>query len=353
MSRQDSFTRITGSLVLASALLAGCSSSGYYYDRKTDYIDETTHAPLELPDTADKARFRELMPLPPVALERPLNKDFTTPAPVPMPVTVEDIPPAELIQYAGNDTIAARMWLALADSPAAAWPLLQQEFQKLGWKVLKADPATGRVQFISANSLSGQVVNAILRQGVRTNFSDLELLDNRGQVRTDNAARTVLNQLKEGLSTPRSAQSVSLLAQNISRNSYMLLDEEPGKPPVLKLNADADRTWITLEKLLSRRLDESEQKLLKSDVKERMFKLVWVPDQDLSSMPTQILSSFVDYILSETGDLESSFGLSRKAVSVKLTGSNPVQMTVVTEDGQPADTKKALFVLGEIRRLLN
>lgn len=353
MSRQDSFIKVTGGVLLTSALLTGCGSSGYYQDRKTDYVDETTHKALELPETTDKARYRELMPLPEVALQRRIDAEFVTPRPAPMPATEEDLPPAELAFYEGGDTIEPRLWLSLSDRPAVAWPLLQQQFQQLGWTVKKADPATGRLQFVTRNSASGQVVNARLRQAVRGSFSDLELLTSQGDVRTDNAARTVLNQLKEGISAPRSVQSVSLLAQNLSRNNYMQLDETPGQAPALVLNADADRTWITMEQLLNKHLDDTEQKVLQSDLQNRTFSLLWVPSQDQKSSATVLISSFLDYILSETGDLQSSFGLSRKAVILKLSGDQPVRMTVEQEDGQPVDEKKALFILGEVQRLLN
>lgn len=337
MSRQDSLLKVTGSLLVAGFLLSGCSSSGYYYDRKTDYVKETVHPPLELPVNADKSRFRELMPLPEVTALEQLDAEFELPRPDPLPVIDEELPAAEIASYEGKGTVEPRLWLAISENPAVAWPLLQQEFQRLSWTVQKANPSTGQLRFVTDNSLNGQVVEARLRQGLRGSYSDLELIDSRGQVRTDNAAKTVLNQLKEGLLAPRSGyQSVSLLAQNISRSKNVNLQAVAGQEPVLTIQLDADRIWIGLELLLAERFDEANEQLISSDVEKREFTLAWIPASERGSiLPSWIVSA----------DDEDIYQL-------QLTGTNPVEVRV-RQNGQPADSKQARQLLGAVRRLLN
>ncbi len=337
MSPQDSIIKVTGSLVLAGFLLSGCTSSGYYHDRKTDYVDETTHAPLELPEAADKSRFKELMSLPELVAEESLEKEFEAPRPDPMPVVDAELPAAELQEYSSSGDIQSRLWLAISETPAVAWPLLQQQFQSFNWTVQQADPSTGRLRFVTTNSLIGQAIDARLRQGLRGGFSDLELVNSRGEVRTDNAAKTVLNQLKEGLSAPRPGyQSVSLLAQNISRSKNISLQTGTGQEPVLTLSLDADRTWIGLESLLKERFDAAEEKLIASDVAKRQFTVLWVPEKERSSILTRWVSSPSE---------EFQYQL-------QLTGSSPVEIRV-EQQGQPAPAKQARQVLLAVRRLLN
>ena len=337
MSRQDSLLKVTGSLLVAGFLLSGCSSSGYYYDRKTDYVKETLHPPLALPANADKSRFRELMPLPEVAALEQLDAEFEVPRPDPLPVVDEEVPAAEMMTYAGKGGVKPRLWLAVSENPAVTWPLLQQEFQRLDWAVQKSDPFTGQLRFKTNNSLNGQVVEARLRQGLRGSYSDLELIDNRGQVRTDNAAKTVLNQLKEGLLAPRTdSQSVSWSAQNLSRSKNVELKTVAGQEPVLSIQLDADRIWIGLELLLAERFDEANEKLINSDVEKREFTLAWVPSSERGT----ILPSWIG-----SADEEDIYQL-------QLTGTNPVEIRV-KQNGQPADSRHARQLLGAVRRLLN
>lgn len=342
MSRQDSLLKVTGSLALAGFLLSGCSSSGYYHDRKTDYVKETTHPAMELPEGTDTSRFRELMPLPDIAAMEELDEEFEVPRPDPMPVVDEELPVAELAVFdgkgEGQGAIQPRLWLAISENPAVAWPLLQQEFQRLNWQVQRANPSTGQLRFVTDNSLNGQAVDARLRQGLRGNFSDLELIDSRGQVRTDNGAKTVLNQIKEGLLAPRSGyQSVSLLAQDISRSKNINLVVGGGQEPVLTVHLDADRIWIGLELLFKERFNQTDEQLINSDIAKREFTVAWVPEKERSGIRTSWWVSDAD---------------EEDIYQLKLSGNNPVEIRV-EQNGQPADNKRARQLLGAVRRLLN
>lgn len=337
MSKQDLLKGLTGSLVLSGLLLSGCSSSGFYHDRKTDYVDAKTAPALKLPAQAETERFKEAMPLPEARSMESVEREFVVPRPDPLPVVDVEFPAAELQEYSAQGAIDARLWLSMSDSPAVAWPLLQQQFERLNWTVVEADPTRGHLSFVPDNQIGAVQVQARLRQGLRGGFSDLELLDSQGKVRTDNQAKTLLNQLQAGLSEPRlGLQSVSLLAQQISNEKALQLSAPTGQEPVLSLGIEADRVWIGLDKLLQSNFTASEQKWLSSDIASRSFNIVWVPEGERSSFLTRWARS---------PELEHQYQL-------QLTGHQPV-MIHVRQNGQPVDHKLARLILTDVRNLLN
>lgn len=342
MSLKDLNKLTAGSLVLTGFLLAGCSSSGYYYDRETDYVDAREYPALKLPASADNSRFKQAMPLPEILAEEPLHDEFVVPRPDALPVLDEDLPLAELKNFSIGSSVdaaglAPRLWLSVANTPSVVWPLLQSQLEHLGWRVLTANPSNGRIRFLPDNQLNPQPVDAVLRQGLRGGFSDLELLNSRGEVRTDSDARSLLTQISTDLDQRlQSAQSVSLLAQNISREKTIVLQASGGRDPVLKLGTDADRTWIGLQLLLQENFTDNEQKLLASDPAERRFTLVWVPEEDRSSILTRWASS---------PGPEYHYQL-------ELTGSAPVAIRV-RQNGKPVIPRQARQILSGVRKLLN
>lgn len=337
MSRKDLLKLTAGSLALTGFLLTGCSSSGYYYDRKTDYVDAKEYPAIQLPATADASQFRQAMPLPDIAAQEKLDDEFVVPRPDALPVVDEDLPTSELREFAGTEGISSRLWLSISNGPAVAWPMLQRQFEQLNWAVKTADPSTGRISFVPDTQINAQPVSAKLRQGLRGGFSDLELLNQDDQVRTDSAAKALLSQISAGLASQESgSQSVSLLAQNISREKTVVLQAAGGQDPVLKLGTDAERTWIGLEILLTDQFKENEQKLLSADAAKRQFTIVWVPEEERSSILTRWAAS---------PGPEYQYQL-------VLTGSSPVSIRV-QQNGRAVDPRKSRQVLAGVRKLLN
>lgn len=337
MSNKDLLKLAAGSLALTSFLLAGCSSSGYYYDRKTDYVDAKESPALKLPATADTSRIRQAMPLPDIAAQEKLDAEFVVPRPDALPVVDEDLPPSELKEYAGAEDIQPRLWLSISEPPSVAWPLLQRKFEQLNWPVKTADPSSGVLSFVPDTQLNAQPVTAQLRQGLRGGFSDFELLAQEGRVRTDSSAKALLSQINAGLEVlSTGSQSVSLLAQNISREKTIVLQAASGQDPVLKLGTDAERTWIGLELLLSEQFTDNEQKLVSSDAAKHQFTVIWVPEDERSSILTRWASSpGAEYYY-----------------QLVLTGSRPVAIRV-EQNGRPVSPKKARQLLAGVRKLLN
>lgn len=337
MSRKDLLKLTAGSLVLTGFLLTGCSSSGYYYDRETDYVGAKEYPAIKLPATADIAQFKQVMPLPDIAAQEKLDDEFVVPRPDALPVVDDDLPVSELREFSGTEGISSRLWLSISNAPSVAWPMLQHQLEQLNWTVKTADPSTGRISFVPDTQINAQPVSAKLRQGLRGGFSDLELLSQDGQVRTDTAAKAVLAQISTGLADQRlGSQSVSLLAQNISREKTVVLQASPGQDPVLKLGADAERIWIGLELLLGEQFKENEQKLLSADAAKRQFTIIWVPDEQRSSFLTSWAAN---------PGPEYQYQL-------VLTGSSPVSIRV-RQAGQVTDARKARQILSEVRKLLN
>ncbi len=337
MSRKDLNKLTAGGLVLTGFLLAGCSSSGYYYDRKTDYADAKEYPAVSLPDTAGARELKQAMPLPDITDQEQLDDEFTVPRPDAMPVVDEDLPPSELKEFTATEGIDSRLWLSISNPPAVAWPMLQSQFEQLNWRVETANPSTGRITFVPDNQLNAQPVLAVLRQGIRGGFSDLELLNRQGGIRTDSAAKALLSQINARFfSQELTSQSVSLLAQNISREKTVVLQAAGGEDPVLVLGTDADRTWIGLELLLMEQFSEDEQKLLNADAVKREFTIVWIPEEERSSFLTRWAS--------KPGP-ESQYQL-------VLSGSSPVSIRV-QQNGKAVNPREARQILMSVRKLLN
>ncbi|SHE58385.1 Beta-barrel assembly machine subunit BamC [Modicisalibacter ilicicola DSM 19980] len=216
-------------LAVAFALAAsGCSRSGYYYDRNEEYREAELAEPLQLPETRRASRYQDAMPVPPASNDFLAEGEFEAPRPQPLAGSRQGEQAFIEEREAGADR-----WLLVNAAPAAIWPRLQAFVDQRGLATQALDASSGRI-------VTDQATLSV-RQGLRGNTSE---------VRCENAAGVHYAQCLSALndylaSFGEQEQSVSLAAQNLSRDDRVRLENAGGEWQLL-MALGFDRAWSEL-----------------------------------------------------------------------------------------------------------
>lgn len=247
-------------LILATALVvSGCGRSGYYYDRNDEYRDAHLTQPLTLPDTRQLNRYQDAMPVPPASSDFLAQGDFD--APRPQPLTGGNQSEQKFVEQreAGADR-----WLLVNTAPAAIWPRLQAFVAQRGLETRALNAAQGRIETDQA-TLS-------VRQGLRGNTSE---------VRCETAMAADEPQCLSALNSyltsyAQEQQSVSLAAQNLSRDDRVRLENAGGAWQLL-MALGFDRAWSELFYQLENNFDGKGNKLIDQNRSTGEFLVEYTP----------------------------------------------------------------------------
>ncbi|WP_048307656.1 outer membrane protein assembly factor BamC [Halomonas sp. PR-M31] len=250
-------------LILVTALVvSGCGRSGYYYDRNDEYRDAYLTKPLTLPDNRQRNRYQDAMPVPPANSDFLAQGEFS--APRPQPLTGGDQGEQKFVEQreAGADR-----WLLVNAAPAAIWPRLQGFVAQRGLEARALNASQGRIETDQA-TLS-------VRQGLRGNTSE---------VRCETAPGTDASQCLSALSSHLSSyaqeqQSVSLAAQNLSRDDRVRLENAGGAWQLL-MALGFDRAWSELFYQLENNFAKKGNKLLDQNRSAGEFLVEYTPKDD-------------------------------------------------------------------------
>ncbi|WP_251977678.1 outer membrane protein assembly factor BamC [Salinicola avicenniae] len=225
-------------MLCSSLVLSGCGlfQDGYYYDRNDEYRNAEMAAPLELPDSRNRIRYQDSMPVPQA------NSDFAASD------AVEDAPrPQALGASQGDERPYVEMrradseqWLVVNAAPASVWPRLQGFTAEHGVSPTAINAADGRI-----DTAQGRLS---LRQGLRSGTSE---------VRCDIGAEgQCLSAVRAYLEASGSADSgVSLAAQPLDQSERVRLRNRDGGWE-LDLALDAERAWNELLYQLQSGIDD-------------------------------------------------------------------------------------------------
>lgn len=228
-------------LAVSIALVtSGCGRSGYYYDRNDEYQQAEMSEPLRLPETRELIRYQDAMPVPQASNDFMADEDFEAPRPQPLTNGAQGERPFVELREAGNER-----WLLVDSAPASVWPRLQAFVQQQGLDVRGLDANSGRIE-----TRQGEIT---VRQGLRTNTSEVRCQSTGGQ------CLTALSRYLEA--SGEQQQSVSLAAQNLSRDDRVRLENNQGEWQLL-LAIGFDRAWSELHYQLENSFDRQGRKLV-------------------------------------------------------------------------------------------
>ncbi|MEC9482032.1 MAG: outer membrane protein assembly factor BamC [Halomonas sp.] len=221
-------------LTVAIALLASaCSRDGYYYDRNEEYRSARMTEPLVLPESRQQSRYQDAMPVPRASSDFFAEDEFEAPRPRALAAARQDTQAA----FVEDRQVGADHWLLVNAAPASVWPRLQGFVEQRGLAITALDPSRGRIE-------TGQAVLSV-RQGLRNETSEVRC-QNPGTIGATAPHEPCLTALSSYLASEGDqAQSVSLAAQNLSRDDRVRLENQAGNWQLL-LSLGFERAWPEL-----------------------------------------------------------------------------------------------------------
>ncbi len=269
-------------LVVSTLLSAGCGwmsdDKGFFVDRSQDFLKATERPPLVVPDGLSSVAIQDSMPIPTItSAQRRVN--FEGGAPRPDTLYARDESKGVRIQKLGD-----QRWLLVPQPPAVVWPKVKQFFAENGVAIAMEEPKNGRIDTewltVSDNQARDVVRLAIAdgkkAAGLSTGHDRVMVLIEPGirdrsteiHLRYENDSRTLpqetmppksdipqvesqlLNELGGYIAANVADASISYAARNISTQSKAELQRDPADLPVLRLNLDFERAWVTVNQAL-------------------------------------------------------------------------------------------------------
>lgn len=248
-------------LVVSIALVAtGCARDGYYHDRNIDYAKAGSSAPLVLPESRDRTRYGNAMPVPETSREFAAADDgFSAPR-----------PPAGMgsarRDYVERRSLDQDSWLVVDAVPDTVWPRLEDFARRQGLSVSSSDPARGVLE-----TAQGRLS---VRHGVQAGSSEVRC-ERGGQVHAD-----CLESLSNYLSGQSQTASALATQQRSNEPQHMRLERQD-EGWLLVLRAAPEQVWTELSYQLEEHFDrENREVLLERNAESRDFLVEYMTESE-------------------------------------------------------------------------
>lgn len=312
--------------VVVALLASGCARDGYYYDRNEEYRDARMTEPLDLPESRQPGRYQDAMPVPSASSDFLASDDeFEAPRPLALATGRQEEDAFVEMRDAGADR-----WLLVNAAPANVWPRLQGFVEQRGLQVTALDPASGRIE-------TDQAVLRV-RQGLRGNTSEVRcenVAATAGAPAPYDQCLTALNSYLTSMGAQE--QSVSLAAQNLSRNDRVRLENQAGEWQLL-LSLGLDRAWSELHYQLENSFDSETRQLVDQNRSTGEFLVDYAPrDADRGGF---------------LGFFEGDAPVRRYRLQVDNAGPESTRVTVAPTDGEPLSSAESRELLDALATAL-
>ena len=266
-------------LVMASGLLllTAVSGCGMLEDRSERYVAEKEVPPLELPESADSSRFRQLMPIREVQVADE-SKLFASDVPRPPDMTSEI-----LDQNYAIEELDGRAWLLVNDVPGRIWPVVNAYMANRGLGVSHDNPQLGLLQSevvnfsqrarelleMSEGREATTVLQVRIAPGVRRKTTEIQvrkLAFDRAPAQlvawpsaTDAPApealalqKRILADMGEFLKSREDNKSFSRAASVMTSEPLVrLMVSENDEPVAIRMSLDYGRSWAEVQRALA------------------------------------------------------------------------------------------------------
>ncbi|MFN3581319.1 MAG: outer membrane protein assembly factor BamC [Pseudomonas sp.] len=270
------------SVVLLGSL-SGCGyifgDTGYFRDRGSDYQTAVIEPRMRVPEGVQSKPLGDLLPVPGQVAASAEPTKYQMPRPQAMMVS------ADASEFSLQQNGGVR-WIQTQRSPAETWPQVRQFWNDYQVPVATESPSLGELQtdwiafdLSPDNPLVRRMLPAVgqgrrvdgqeqrfrvrVEPGVQSGSSEIYVLHmsrSQGGSLTDwptnsdnaNLERAVLAEMESYLSQGRSADSASLVAEQIGSGARATLDQDGAGNPVLNINSDFNRAWASVGSALNR-----------------------------------------------------------------------------------------------------
>ncbi len=262
--------------VLALPLVApGCS---LLEDRSERYVDAPEGKPLELPETADKSRFNQVMPVR-EALAADAGKMYQGELPEPPDMTAEILEENYVVEEFDGE-----IWLLVNDVPGRLWPAVTAFMNEQGLGVAYENPQLGLLQselvnysmrareLVGLNNDSSAdeekiAVQARVAPGVRRKTTEIQFRPfeatsgdadqlvawDDSDIRTPeqlDTSRKLLEELGSFLKAREDSKSYSQAALGMSSDPLVRLESRNEVAEKIVMKLDYGRAWGELNRAL-------------------------------------------------------------------------------------------------------
>lgn len=254
--------------------LSGCSIFSHYFpDKSLRYQEQTSRSGIELPEGIQSSKIKDSMPVPDIAdslQNMPLPDKVVRPSPLQIGLMSRGVQ---------KRSTGGKHWLFINRAASQVWPELESYFEANGLKITLSNPRLGEIE-------SGMVAGSAafmdkllenrkdeiasdlkelrqyrfklqLQPGLQRNTSRLELVFSSSQGawpdRSENleAESLIIDDLATFLGEQLEKQSsVSLLAQEMTRNFEVKLVSLENQQVHLFINQDFNQSWYLLGKAI-------------------------------------------------------------------------------------------------------
>ncbi len=268
-------TKAIASGLLLMTALSGCS---LIEDRSERYVSAEEGKPLELPASAEKSRFSQVMPIRDVAVAD-ASKMYPSDIPNPPDMTSEILEENYVIEE-----LDGRVWLLVNDVPGRIWPAANAYMSNRGLGVGYDSPQLGLLQSELLNfskrarqlaDLPDQagvdeprvVLQMRMAPGVRRKTTEIQVrkvvVDGQPEELvswTGNSSPTtdavdvqkrVLNDLGTFLKAREENKSFSRAASGMVSDPLVKLVSEGDETTAIRMNLDYGRSWAELSRALT------------------------------------------------------------------------------------------------------
>lgn len=253
-------------------VLGGCS---FIEDRSERYVDEPEGTPLKLPETADKEKFREVMPIREISAADS-GRMYRNTIPNPPDMTSDILDENYVVEE-----LDGQLWLLVNDVPGRLWPAVTAYMNEKGLGVAYDSPQLGLLQSELVNfskqarqlldmpdnpegEEARMVVQARIAPGVRRKTTEVqfrsfevdgdpdELLPwgvqkERTQEQQD-TSRRLLEGLADYLREREDSKSYSRAALGMVSEPLVRLVSDNETPRQIVMNLDYGRAWAEVRR---------------------------------------------------------------------------------------------------------
>ncbi|CBV43463.1 outer membrane protein assembly factor BamC [Halomonas elongata] len=255
--------------LVAALAVAGCAREGYYDNRSVDYTKAEESAPLELPDTRNTQRYRDVMPVPDVpGAFASQGDDFHAPPPRALNAG-SGVSAGEVARREAGE----QRWLLVGAMPGVVWSEINDFAASRGLDVLSRNDSRGVLE-----TDQGRIsVSPGLHQG------ESEVRCEQGGVPVEGCLNA-LERRFEQRSNLASATASGLAAQGqMGQQSHPPRLEQRDGEWQLALPYSLERAWAELSAQLQADFSlEGRRQLVEQDAGSHSFLVDYIPFSERS-----------------------------------------------------------------------
>ena len=362
-------------LALIVSTTSACSwlgltgKDGYFRDRSDDYLASRQTAPMQLPPGVQSKPLDDLLQIP-VNVASSTVTEYQVPRP-PLLLPTTGIYSDFTLQKDDDSR-----WLVARRSPSQVWPMAMQFFEDSGFRIDQQQQATGEFMTawqprkdLSAALGSGSAdledgsddgdirIRVRVEPGVQKDTTEVFVAtalrekdsgDEDLEWLTDTGVET---SLLDGLMTSMASNDqetpqVSLLAEReFDAPSLARLSEDSSGQPLLTLGTDFDRAWSSVGRAI-------EVADIRVDDLDRTPGVYYVDLARGAQEQVRSEPGFFDWITGasdEEAEAEDADAQSERFAVRLIEEGKTVQVTLLTNDGNPAPYDVASRVLGQLQ----